>query len=463
MKLLKYISLFFVGAILFSACDRSLEDINNDPTRTSDAPLELLLPETTAQVMFNKGTNPWRVAGILMQQFVGTDAQQLGYNDYVLGEDAFNNYWRTGLYAGSLKSAQVIEDKAAETGSNFYQGVAKIIKANEYATATSMFGEIPLTEALQGIEILQPKYDSQQSVYEAVQALFDAGIVNLQNVAASEVTQGDLINGGDANRWIETAYALKARYAFHLTKRDPNKASQDALNFMGNAFQSAAGQPSFTFGEAQTDNWGLGKFGTDRPNTLGIDDRFAQMMTDRGDPRMGVYMFGETGAWQYHGESTMIWAQDNATIPLISYCELKFIEAEALVRTGASDADASAVLEQALYESFALTGVDPDTAFIEAQSALSGSMDDKIKQIVEEAYFAYYGHAFVQTWVNYRRTGYPALSGSPTASAGLDPSGIVPVRYIYVSSESQSNGTNVQAARDRQNGGLLDASMWAFE
>lgn len=466
MKIIKLLCLSMVGLLAFSACEKSLEDINTDPTRTQDAPLELLLPETTAQIMFNKGTNPWRVAGIVSQYYVGIDAQQLAYNDYILPENTFNNYWRTGLYAGSLKSAKVIFDRADTNGANFYKGVAKIIMANEYATATNIFGDIPLTEALAGLDILQPAYDTQQSVYERVQAMLDEGIADLSaDPATLQYAGGDLIHGGDQDAWIATAYALKARYAFHLTKRDANKASQDALSFIGQAFGSTAAQPQFTFGTAQTDNWGLAKFGNDRPNTLGIDDRFAQIMMDRADPRMPVYMTGEPGAWQYYGDGgdNLVWALNNSTIPLVSYAELKFIEAEALVRTGGSDEDASAALAAAITASFEMCGLAPDADFIAAQSALSGSAEEKIQQIVEEAYVAYYGHSFLQTWTNYRRTGYPALTPSPSASPGLNPSGIIPERFLYPDSETQTNSANVQAARDRQGGALLDDAMWAFD
>lgn len=459
--------MFLVGSLFFAAC-QSLEEINVDPDRTEEAPLELLLPETTAQTMFNKGTNPWRVAGIIMQQYVGTDAQQLAYNDYNLPENTFDNYWRFGLYAGSLKSAQVIIDAAAEEGANFYAGVAKIIMANEYATGTSMFGDMPMSQALQGLDNLQPAYDNQQAIYERVQSLLDEAIVDLGNFnPAIEKNGGDLIHGGDVTAWIQTAYALKARYAFHLTKRDANKASQDALDAIANAFTSAAGQPEFTFGTAQTDNWGLAKFGNDRPNTLGIDDRFAQLMMDRGDSRMALFMYGEPGAWDFYGEPEMVWAQNNSTIPLISYAELKFIEAEAIVRTGGSDEDATAALEAALYESFALVDLAPvspaDSAYIQSFAVLSGSMEEKIQKIVEEAYVSYYGYNFIQTWVNYRRTGYPDLTPSPTAEPGLDPSGIIPERYLYPDTETQANGANVSDARAAQGGGLLDNAMWAFQ
>ena len=72
-----------------------------------------------AQAANNLGYNPSRAAGIIMQQLEGLDAQMLGYNDYILGEIAMNNYWRTGLYSGVLKSAQVVMDKAAAENNAF--------------------------------------------------------------------------------------------------------------------------------------------------------------------------------------------------------------------------------------------------------------------------------------------------------------------------------------------------------
>jgi len=121
MKIFNYIFIVCL-AIGASSCTGSLEEVNTDPTRLSQVDLRLLLPEVEAQAANNLGFNPHRVAGIVMQQFLGLDAQQLAYNDYILGEDVMNNYWRTGLYAGSLKSAQVMIDQAVEEGNPFYSG-----------------------------------------------------------------------------------------------------------------------------------------------------------------------------------------------------------------------------------------------------------------------------------------------------------------------------------------------------
>jgi hypothetical protein len=423
-----------------------------------------MLPEILAQSAYNKGATVGRAAGLITQQFVGIDAQQIQIYNYVLGEDAFNNYWQTGLYAGVLRSCKVLTEKADEEGAPFYSGVAKIIMANEYALAASMFGDIPFSEALLGTENTKPGYDTQQSVYTGVQAMLTDAISDLGQ--GTGYTGGDLIFGGDAALWIATANALKARYAMHLVKRDANKASTDALSAISGAISSTANQPNFAFGAAQIDNWSLAKFGIERTATLAINNGFADLMIAKDDTlRQNTYMELSGTEWSFFNleNPNLVWGKSDALIPLISYSEVKFLEAEALTRTDGSDADIQAALEAAITASMDMSGVsDPD--YVAEYSDIAGlSKEEKIQRIIEEAYVAYYGHNFLENWTNYRRTGYPALTPPALGTNGFNPSGVVPRRFIYVASETQTNNDNVQAARARQNGGLLDADTWAFE
>ncbi len=324
-------SLLFVGLMLFStACSESLEEINIDPTRPTDVDLNLMLPEAISQTVFNQGTNPARVAGIIMQQFVGFDAQQVAYTDYVLPDVTFNNYWRTGLYAGSLRSAQLIVDKAEVEAAPHYAGIGKILLAIGYGNATSYFGDIPFSDALKGIESLKPAYDTQEQVYAGVQDLLNQAISDLSG-DSGPVRPGadDLIYGGDAAAWVAAAQALKARYLMQTIKRNPGNASTILGIIQNSAFQSTAAQPDFTWGTAQIDNNPLAKFGVDRPNTLVIDNRFAERMEASADPRQGAYMLFNGSDYVYFdsgADGVLVWAQNNSTIPLISLEELQFLE-----------------------------------------------------------------------------------------------------------------------------------------
>ncbi|MEZ4956399.1 MAG: SusD/RagB family nutrient-binding outer membrane lipoprotein [Saprospiraceae bacterium] len=467
MKFIKQFSIFFLALLILpcSCYKESLSEINEDPTRLSDVDMSLMLPEILTQAAFNEGATSGRLAGIVMQQFTGLDAQQIQYTNYVLGEDALNNFWRTGMYAGVLRSCQVLIDKAVEEEAPFYTGVAKVIMANEYGILTSIFGDIPFSEALLGIENLKPAYDLQSDVYTGILSMFDAAIGDLSK--GDGYVGGDLIFDGDAAKWLATANAMKARYLLQLTKRD-NGAAAQALTALGSAIGSLADQPTFKFGSGQTDNWSLAKFGQERPSTLGISAQFADMMSSKSDPRQDKYMYEQDGDWFYYdiGNSNLIWGRNDAPVPLISYVEVKFMEAEALLRTSGSDADVTAALKAGIAASMEQVGIDAAdyTTYVDTYGDLTGlSTEEKIQRVIEEAYVSYYGYNFHTTWSNFRKTGYPALTPSPLGANGLNPSGVVPRRALYVGSETQTNSANVEAARARQGGGLLDVHVWAFE
>jgi len=452
MKLFKYIFIVLLGFITFSCGD--LAEVNDDPSRLSEVDLNLLLPEVLAQGANNLGYNPYRVAGIIMQQLRGLDAQQLAYNDYIAGEDAMNNYWRTGLYAGVLKSARVLIDQADAEGNPFYSGVAKIMYASQLGDATSMFGNMPNTQALKGLEFPKPVYDSQQDIYTAVLAMLDQAIADLSSAEAISVG-GDIIFGGDNASWIATANAFKARYLMHQVKRISGNAAS-AIAAADQAMTSNGGNPSFPFETSQTANNPLAAFGQERPNTLGFDTRFAAMLAD--DPRLGNYTIEKEGVQLYFdlGNADLVWAQDDSAMPLITYTEMLFIKAEATAMNGG---DATSLLADAVRSNMELNGVAP----ADADAYISGLGAANVENIVTEAYKAYYGYNFLQTWTNYRRTGFPALTPSADASPSFDPSGIVPQRFLYVDSEAQTNSENVEAAKAAQGGALLDAPLWAFE
>lgn len=452
----KYILLTVFSVFLAASCTDSYEEINTDPTVLTEVDLNLQLPEAIASSAYNAGANQNRIAGLVMQQFFGVDAQQEQYMRYVLPENACDNYWQFGLYAGVLRSCDVISKKAAADGAPFYQAVADILMANQVGIATSFFGDIPYSEAFQGTDNLRPKYDDQESVYTAVQGLLDGAISQLNGLSdAGGYVGGDLIYDGDIDLWVKTAKGLKARYYLHTLNRNPGAASLALTNAQG-AQASGAEDASFTFGTATTNNYSLAKFGIDRPSTLGITQEFSDMM--EGDPRKDFYMEGLE--FFNLANTSLRWAQNDASVPLMSHTEVAFIIAELTARNGD---DASAELATAIQASMDLVGVADGSAYVTANSDLSGmSSDAAVEKILTEAYKAYYGFNFHETWSNWRRAGYPNLSVRADGSADFMSSLVIPQRLFYGDSESTANKANVEAAKAAQNGGMLDVPTWAF-
>ncbi|WNJ20169.1 SusD/RagB family nutrient-binding outer membrane lipoprotein [Pontibacter sp. G13] len=452
-----------LALISLQACN--LSETNIDPTRQTGSELSLILPSALTHTAFNQSANPARVAGIVMQQFEGFDAQQVDYTNYVIGDVTFNNYWRTGLYAGVLKDCDVLIKQAQEEGQPYYEGIAKILMASEYATAASFFGDIPLTEALQGNDNLQPAYDSQAFIYETAQTMLDEAISLLgMDPVPGGPGSDDLIYGGDAASWIAVAHALKARYYMHLSKRD-GEAATKALAELSKTFGSLAEQPDFAWENNTLSNSPLAKFGQERPNTLLINSAFKMAMDANADPRASFY---STEDFKYWGTADLFWAQNNSVIPLISYVEVAFLKAEAMLATGSPIADVEAQLEMGIEASMDQMGMAPEdyADYVSTAMSMEGlSEEEALEHIMEEAYYAYFGFAFQQIWTNYRRTGYPDLTPNPVGVNGLNPSGVIPTRFLYPVSEAQTNSANLNAAISAQgwSAGLLDDGTWAFK
>lgn len=461
-----YIVLLFASLLFFQSCD--LEDVNDDPSRPSEAGLNLLLPDAIAQAAYNQSATSARLSGIVTQQFFGSEAQQEAYTMYLIGTDVFNNMWRTGVYAGVMKSTNNIVKIAAEQGAEHYQGIAKVIMANELLFTTAQFGDIPFSNALQGTENLKPSYDSQEAIFASIDRLLSEAVAHFAASDDSGKVPGsdDLIFGGDLEKWTKYAHSLSAR---SLMMRSKKGSSMDAvLAAVEKGFASSADNATYTFSSAITGANPLAKFGEDRSGTLLIDPNFYRSLDANNDPRALRYVSLTVNdadtTFSYHGTPELVWAQRDASIPLMSYSELMYIKAEALARNNASADEVGAALKAGIDANVTVVTGAVNEDFSTAQSDLSGqSSDEMVQSIIESAYYSYYGHAFQQVWNNYRRTGYPALTPNANGVNAFDPSGVVPRRWLYPIGEENSNLANMQAAISAQGGHLLDNDIWLFE
>ncbi len=469
IKILTLVFLLLLGS--FSACD--FGDTNIDPTRPADAPLNLVLPSIQAQIAYNQVANPARVTGLIMQYFAGLDAQQLAYQNYNITEIEFNNYWRTGFYAALLNNCKAVIDKADAENNPYYAGIAKIVQANGLGMTTVMFGDIPFSEAILGSDNLKPAYDTQEQIFTTIQSILDDAISDLSTAAYTSPAppaSDDLVFGGNTAQWIATARALKARYHIALTRRNGNAASDALAAINAGAINSAAGEPNYPFETAQNGANPYFLFGQQRPNTMGIRGVFETTLTDNNDPRANaIYVLSGDGTPFYYqaGNTDLYWSQANAIVPMISYEEVKFIEAEALLRTGSADANVLAAMEAGIRANMTKLGVstaDADT-YVTANVNFTGltTTEEKLEKLIGEKYICLYGQGHLEAWTDYRRTGYPALTPVASDGGGLNPGSQIPRRYIYPISERQTNEVNVEAAKTRQGGDLMNVNLWAFE
>lgn len=451
-----------------SACE--FGDTNIDPTALPAVESRAILPAAQSQTAYNIGALGGRMPGIVMQHFIGFDAQQIAYTTYNFTESDLNNLWNTGLYVGSMKDCAILIEQGTEEGQPHYVGIAKVILAQNLGLATNFWGDVPYSQAFNIVENSAPAFDTQEQVYASIQQLLDEAIAALSE-PASEAGPGadDLIFEGDPALWISTARSLKARYHIQLTKRNPNAATEALAAIIAGAVSSVATQPNFVFGSATTAANPYSQFGQQRPKTLIFNPDFEALLASKADPRKPKYTVQSGSDWLYYespASANLYWSTNESPIPLISYTETKFIESEARLRTG-DVVGAETALNQAIVANMQQLGIAPVdyAAYVLANGNFVGltSTEQQLERIINEKYVALYAQGETEIWTDFRRTGYPALQPVAEGANGNNPSGVIPRRFVYPIDERLTNSANLQAAKDRQGGDLLDVDMWAFK
>lgn len=456
------IALFFLG----TSCD--FGDTNIDPTSVSaeQVTLPLILPKAQVQSVYTTAATTGRLAGIWMQYFEGVEAQQNANTNYSVTEADFNNTWNAQLYVGSMRDNITILDKALDPDSRspYYAGIARVLLAHNLGFTTQAWGDIPYSEAFQGSDNLKPAYDSQEEIFASIQLLLDSAIANFA-AAPTGVIPGsdDLIFGGDLDAWTATARSLKARYYLMLSKRNGNAAYTNALAQIaaGTIADADDSQPDFDFGVTANDGNPIALFEQDRSATLQFDPTFATTILN-GDPRADVY-FVEDGLFLF-ADDDLFWGRNESPLTLISYSEVKFIEAESLLMTG-DVAGAEEALLEAVKSNIHQVGVDSSSAavatYLGSATGLNSlaTQNDRLNRIITEKYKAMYVQGMMEIWSDYRRTGFPSFI-SPEPGATLSQ---IPRRVFYPQDERLTNSASLEAAIANQGGAALTNDMWAFQ
>ncbi len=372
-----------------------------------------------------------------MQYFRGTEAQQLAIDQYNIQDDAMNNFWRTGMYAGGMKDLVLIidktsagegEDASSAINAPYYRGIAKVLMAEHLNILTTFFGDIPYSDAFQGEEgNITPAYDTQEEIFATIERLVDEGIADLSG-DAGDITPGsdDVIFGGDADSWVAVAHGLKARYLMEQGK------FAAASTELASAMSSNAGNALFPFEEVINGANPFWSFENQRTGTLTINPYFRGIL--QGDPRSTEYINGSGGF------ASAFWTSFGSSTKMITYSEVKFMEAE-IAAQGGNAAAAEAAMEAGIRANMEVMNIDAG----EINNYLLGLSGGDVATVMNEKYKAIYPLTYV-AWADQRRTGFPALT--PNRSVDTDAPSI-PQRFAYPASEDQFNQANKDAARDR--------------
>lgn len=431
-----------VCCALLAGCHDYLtgEKLTTNPNSPTSASALQLLVASQASLFNQQEGQLARLATMYTQQLAGTNNQQRDFgSSYLLTEGDVGVFWNQTYVGGGLVDLRRIQAAAKATNDARTQGIALVIEALRIGTATSLWGDIPYSEAA-GTSTT-PKLDPQQQVYAAVQVKLDSAITLLGSGGAGPGA-ADLIYGGNAARWIKAANTLKARYALHTAERLGTSAYQAALDAAlkgideapTTAAQAIHGQAPGDFrafhGNTVDDGNEWAQFLSNRAD-MTASQQFIALLQKRGDPRLAEY-FDPAGNGQYQGATQFgtVPASGASVVdvatrrqftfrqPIITWAETQLILAEARFQLGQASAALANVntVRQAV-------GLAP----------LAGPLT--IEQIAEEKYVALYQN--VEVYSDWRRTCWPKLT--PGGQGGTSSPNGIPARLPYPIGERNAN------------------------
>lgn len=420
-----FIYIISAAAFLQTGCSKFIEGYDVSPNSPTVVTASLLLTNAEVALIATETGQLARTSSILIQSVAGTDAQMLDVEAYRIYEGDNQNEWDL-IYQDGMEACEDLINNYADDKS--YTGVAKVLKAIYLGLATDLWGDIPASEALQGINNFTPKFDAQKDVLAMVQSLLSDGIADLTDASGAAIGSDDLMYGGDNAAWISAAYALKARYALRMSKTPDYEGDAAVLGYLASAGMTSSEQDlNSVFGTLSNDRNSWTSFEAARPNYIKMGANFVTTLQASGDPRLAFYSGVDTGGI-YRG--SILGAGDNTAspigsylrsteLPIVSYVETKFIEAE--VKFASNKAGAAEAFNEAVKASLRHVTGDQDAAYIAnyaSETAATITMD----KINGQRYIALFGQ--IEAYSCWRRTDFPALTPNPNGVVGS-----IPVRF----------------------------------
>lgn len=458
-KIFLYILLFALTAGAMS-CQKFL-DVNQNPNSPNTAPINGLLIRATQQTALNVFN-----VGNITSNYV----QYLASPNAASPTDTYDQIDASGTWT-SLYDAMTdiydMEQQASAIGAKQYEGVAKVLMAMNLSLIHNVWGAAPYTEAFSG-KTFTPKYDDATALYQRSMTLLDEGIALLQQAPGNSrtiptgATSPDLIHQGRTANWIKTAHAMKARLLNQLSKT-PQYNPTAILDAVSKAYTSTADDAFITTFDVRNpwnavavanagqilQGWLSEYFVNSMKDTLyGIPDPRLPLIatiTRFGDYRGTRSGKGRIGTGINRDESylstTGYYSSQSSPLFIITYEEIKFIEAEVAFRTNDKMRAYNAYLE-GIRTNLTKMGVAASAreAYLTNPKVAVGANSLTLEHIFREKWKALFLHPV--TWDDARRINY----NYPGFELPLNAVQTTPIRrLVYPNVELSRNGANVPA------------------
>lgn len=499
---LKYLFLAIALLTAVTSC-QDFQELELNPNQATSVPPSLILTSVQNSIL----EAPWSLEH-RWNQYWACNYYYYGNNEY--------SWTNASLRFNVLKDIIKMEEEAKSAGAadvNPYSALGKLYRSMIYVRMTQQVGDLPLSQALKGLEETSPAYDTQKQIYVQVLKWLDEANVELSQLstAGNTTLAGDIFLNNDLVQWRKAVNTFALRVLISLSKKDTDADLSVKARFS----QILADPGKYPLMTGLADNIEILYNGSTtlyptNPGNRGFDkgrynmaQTYVKGLTDLSDPRVFVTcnpanaklksgvafnsFSAYVGASSGESQDDMTFKAGNGDYSYanqlryyntlagpepslqMGYAELCFNIAEGINR-GWATGNAEDYYNKGVRASMEFYGIkDGSTITVTdqedkqlgtvtasvtdylAQPAVkyAGNTAAGLAQILTQKYLAFFQNSGLEAFYNQRRTGVPTFLIGPGTGHG-GPSPRIPKRWLYPSAEKTTNDTNLKEALQRQ-------------
>lgn len=436
MKSINKIFLVFLSGILFS-CENQL-DINTDPNAPTEITPGLALSAAQASLITVTGGDFFNLGGFYAQYHTqAPSASQYETIDQYNMDTSYANRTWTELYAGCLNDLEFVITESNKTGDTGGVLIGTVIKAYTFQLLVDVFGDVPYTEGLQGLNNITPKTTEGSVIYLDLISKIDAALAKYKaSPFDTKIGKQDIIYGADMAQWVKFANTLKLKMYLRMAYTSlANPAKVNALIAENNFLAKDAKFANFgkeedlnkrnPFYEVQV------KFLGDVNNVA--SNSLFEFYNLNSDPRQtsvfkpnsaGSYLAISQGSGEDFNNLASNYARpnikENTPVYLLTVSESNFLQAEALIRY-AGGTGAKAKYDEGINTSFETYGLSRTLAspLIGTGGAYAyapaANTEATLRQVIIQKWAALAYINNIESYIETTRTKFPEIVAATSA------------------------------------------------
>ncbi len=423
--------------------------------------------------------------------------QQYWNNFYV---NSSNGSGALGVYV-AMDDLYEAQTETEQSSNEIFMNAAKVVLIDEASKMIDMWGDIPYSEVgslITSSTIVPAKYDDQEELYtEFIAELKTIGEYFSSATTTANFSKYDILIGGEVSKWQEYANSLRLRLLMRISDVDEATAKTAVTEMLNNSASYPLIDGSMTSSydvsgvdvlleplTDYTDN--LTSALTELDTYFAPDYMLNTVMSPVDDPRIPV-LFDKYGAttggvfvpneefkampitysseeqsanYMYYAILDSATFLQNTDLPgiVMTASEVNLLKAEAYERWGLGDAQEA--FETAVKQSVQfyyylnnlntkLTTVDYPAdeevdALITNLDYSAASSEERLEKIYVQKWLHFGFLQSIQSWSEYRRTGYPVLTVEEDTQSGYE---LPPMRLLYPDDEKTYNADNYAAVK----------------